>query len=83
MRRAVVVRGWLRGDQLIELEEPVSGVETEVEVVLRELEAAETSPPPDADARSGDPTDEEPGDRDTPVEPFEAVSGDGNTEPPA
>ena len=37
MRRAIVVRGRLKGPRLIELEEPVQGVEAEVEVVLREL----------------------------------------------
>jgi hypothetical protein len=36
MRRAIVVRGRLVGPRLIELEEPVLGVEAEVEVVLRE-----------------------------------------------
>ncbi|HTQ45013.1 MAG TPA: hypothetical protein VMI75_19770 [Polyangiaceae bacterium] len=36
MRRAIVVRGRLRGTRTIELEEPVEGVEEEVEVVLRE-----------------------------------------------
>jgi len=36
MRRAIVVRGRLKGPRLIELEEPVEGVEAEVEVVLRE-----------------------------------------------
>ncbi len=40
MRRALVVRGRLKGPRLIELEEPVEGVETEVEVVLRELSPA-------------------------------------------
>jgi hypothetical protein len=37
MRRAIVVRGRLKGPRLIELEEPVHGVEAEVEVVLREF----------------------------------------------
>ena len=37
MRKAIVVRGRLKGPRLIELEEPVHGVEAEVEVVLREL----------------------------------------------
>lgn len=36
MRRAIVVRGRLKGPRLIELEEAVEGVEAEVEVVLRE-----------------------------------------------
>ncbi len=39
MRRAIVVRGRLRGSRTIELEEPVDGVEEEVEVVLREAAA--------------------------------------------
>lgn len=39
MKRAIVVRGRLRGPRTIELEEPVDGVEEEVEVVLRESAA--------------------------------------------
>lgn len=41
MKRAIVVRGRLRGPRLIELEEPVEGVEEEVEVVLREADSAQ------------------------------------------
>ena len=40
MKRAIVVRGRLTGARTIELEEPVEGVEAEVEVVLREVTAA-------------------------------------------
>lgn len=40
MRRAIVVRGRLKGPRLIELEEPVEGVEAEVEVMLRETAPA-------------------------------------------
>ena len=40
MQRAIVVRGRLKGPRLIELDEPVEGVEAEVEVVLRELAPA-------------------------------------------
>ncbi len=49
MKRAIVVRGRLRGPRTIELEEPVDGVEEEVEVVLRESAAA---PALDEDAES-------------------------------
>jgi hypothetical protein len=48
MRRAIVVRGRLRGSRVIELEEPVEGVEEEVEVVLRE--SAEPSTEEDAES---------------------------------
>jgi hypothetical protein len=48
MKRAIVVRGRLRGPRVIELEEPVEGVEEEVEVVLREAAA----PAPEDDAES-------------------------------
>lgn len=44
MRRAIVVRGRLRGPRTIELEEPVDGMEEEVEVVLREAAAPSASP---------------------------------------
>ena len=46
MKRAIVVRGRLTGARTIELEEPVEGVEAEVEVVLREasLPIAEDDP---------------------------------------
>lgn len=39
MKRAIVVRGRLKGSRIIELEEPVEGVDEEVEVVLREAAA--------------------------------------------
>jgi hypothetical protein len=48
MKRAIVVRGRLKGPKLIELEESVEGVEEEVEVVLREAAA----PAPEEDAES-------------------------------
>jgi len=48
MRRAIVVRGRLRGTRTIELEEPVEGVDEEVEVVLRES----APPAPEEDAES-------------------------------
>jgi hypothetical protein len=41
MQRALVVRGRLKDGKTIVLDEPVEGVEVEVEVVLREL-----APPP-------------------------------------
>jgi hypothetical protein len=46
MKRAIVVRGRLVGPRLIELEETVEGVESDVEVVLREkaAPAAEDDP---------------------------------------
>jgi len=35
MRKAIIVRGKLRGGRVVELEEPVEGVDDDVEVVLR------------------------------------------------
>jgi hypothetical protein len=48
MRRAIVVRGRLKDGRTIELEEPVDGVEEEVEVVLREA----APPAPEEDPES-------------------------------
>jgi hypothetical protein len=45
MRKAIVVRGRLRGPRIIELEEPVEGVDADVEVVLRESESATEDDP--------------------------------------
>lgn len=47
MRHAIVVRGRMRGPSLVELDEPVAGLDGAVEVVLQ---------PIDADARPADET---------------------------
>jgi hypothetical protein len=49
MKRAIVVKGRVVGPRLIELEETVEGVESDVEVVLRE------AVPPAAAAAEDDP----------------------------
>lgn len=42
MRKAIVVRGKLRDGRIVELEEPVEGVEQDVEVLMRIVDADET-----------------------------------------
>ena len=48
MKRAIVVRGRLVGPRLIQLEETVDGVESEVEVVLRETAAPAAEDDPES-----------------------------------